>query len=604
MTNGEIARVFQSLGDILELRNDNPFRVRAYHQAAKTIEFLDRPLADIYACGGRAGLEAIPGIGATLADKIIELLEKGSLRAYERLKQTVPAGELVLNDIPGVGPKTSKKIYQAFKPKDVPDLKQKLLAIKPNRKTGQRRWKGFQEKTIANILRGIEILENQTGPMLINDALPIADVFIDRLKTVPGVNQIDPVGSLRRMKETIGDVDIIVAAIDPAAVITAAVSVDGISQVLSRGETKAMVQYGKAGHVDIEVLPASEYGSLLQHFTGSKEHNIAMRTYTESLGLSFSEHGFKVTKPDYPWAKRAVNQAKKDKRWSPSRQMILCATEEQVYATIGLDWIPPELRENSGELEAAKTHMLPKLVELKDIQGDIHVHSKMSGDGREEPQALVEQAIALGYRYLGITDHTKGLGVAGKLSDTQLLKHADGLRKLNQRYTEIRLLPGCELNILASGELDVPDEVLAQLDVVIASVHSAFAQSREVMTERIMRALDNPHVDILAHPTTRLLGYREEIQADWAQVFVKAAATKTALEINAFPQRLDLDGVRVRMAKQAGCQFVISTDAHRLSHLDNMRYGVAQARRGWCEAGDILNTQSQAAVLAWLTRGA
>ncbi len=599
MTNNEVAQIFHSMGDILELENQNPFRVRAYHQAAKTIEFLDRPLSQIYTKDGRDGLEAIAGIGATLTDKIIELLETGSLKAYEELKKDIPAGELVLNDIPGVGPKTVKKIYEAFKPKDLAHLKKKLLALKPD-KSGKRRSGEFQEKTIANLLRGLEILENQTGRMLVSEALAIAEIFIDALKKVSGVTAIDPVGSLRRMKESIGDVDIIVASDDPHAVIDAATSIPGITQVLARGDTKAMVQFGTTGHVDVEVLPKAEYGSLLQHFTGSKEHNIAMRTLADSLGLSFSEHGFKISKPNHAWAKKAVTQAKKEKRWDAQRGLILCNQEEQVYATIGLDWIPPELRENAGELEAARNHSLPKLVETNDIRGDIHVHSKMSGDGREEPQVVIERAIALGYQYIGITDHTKGLGIAGKLTDKELLQHAESLRKLNQRYPEIRVLLGCELNILADGRLDVPDDILEQLDVVIASVHTAMAQSDDVMTERIIRALRNPHVDILAHPTTRLIGYREEIAVDWQQVFAVAAETGTALEINASPQRLDLDGVRIRMAKQAGCKFVISTDAHHLSHLDNMRFGVAQARRGWCEAADILNTQSEESFLAWL----
>lgn len=602
MTNAVIAQIFHAMGDILELQEDNPFRIRAYHQAAKTIEFLDRQLAEIYKTGGRQAIDAIPGIGQTLTDKIIELVETGRLRTYEKLRRQVPAGELALTDIPGVGPKTSRKIYAIFHPKSLPELKKKLLALAPDPKTGKRRFQGLQEKTIANLLRGLEILEHQTGRMLLTDALPIAEAFIQGIKTVPGVAAVDPVGSLRRMKETIGDVDIVVASQEPAVVLAAATDLRGVTKILARGRTKAMVQFGKTAHVDVEVLPKEEYGSLLQHFTGSKEHNIAMRTYTESLGLSFSEHGFKVLKPAHPWAKRAVRTAKRDRRWDEQRALITCRTEEQVYMTIGLDWIPPELRENTGELEAAREHRLPKLVTPKDVKGDIHVHSNMSGDGREEPPAVVERAIALGYDYIGITDHTKGLGVAGKLSDKELLNYADQLRKLNQRYPKIRILAGCELNILADGRLDVADETLAELDVVIASVHSAFAQSREIMTERILRAVANPHVDILAHPTTRLLGYREEIQADWSKIFDKASETGTALEINSFPQRLDLDGVRIRMAKQAGCRFVISTDTHRLSHLANMRFGVAQARRGWCEASDVLNAQSQAEFVRWLQR--
>jgi DNA polymerase (family 10) len=404
------------------------------------------------------------------------------------------------------------------------------------------------------------------------------------------------------MRETVGDIDIIAASNEPKKLIETFVTTDGVTQVLASGDTKAMVMYGGHIDLDLEILPPAEYGSLLQHFSGSKEHNIAMRTLTEDLGLSFSEHGFKVTKPNHPWAKKQVALAKKAHRFDAKQQMILCAKEEEVYATIGLAWIPPELRENSGELAAAKAGTLPKLVELTDIKGDIHNHSNRSGDGREEPATIVERAIELGYQYIGITDHTQGLGVAGKLSNRQFARYLKELHTLNERYNEIRVLAGCELNIMADGTLDVPDSLLAEMDVVVASVHSAFRQNQQVMTDRILKALDNPHIDIIAHPSTRILGYREEIDVDWDQIFARAAATQTALEINAYPERLDLDGVRIRRAKELGCRFVISTDTHQLAHLDNLRFGVAMARRGWCEKDQILNIRPLKQFLAWLNR--
>lgn len=599
MTNAEIAKIFHEMGDILEIQGENPFRIRAYHQAGKTIEFHAEPMAQVYARGGRGALRDISGIGETLADKIVELIETGELKAYQKLRKSMPQTELEIAEIPGVGPKTAKKLYALLKPKSLTDFKKKLEKLKPDAK-GARTLGGFKEKSIANFLRGLEIQSRKTGRMLITDALPIAELFIDRLKKVPGVKQIHNVGSLRRMRETVGDVDIIAAAADAAPVLSAFVETTGVSEVLAKGVNKSLIIYERRADVDLEILPEMEYGSLLQHFTGSKEHNIAMRTLTESLGLSFSEHGFKIKNDQHPWAKEQIARAKKDRRWDAERRMILCPTEEIVYQTIGLAWIPPELRENGGEIQAAKDGTLPKLVEVSDIRGDIHVHSHRSGDAREEPAVLIERAIVLGYQYLGITDHTKGLGAAGRLTNAELAKHAEQLRKLNAKYKEIRLLPGAEINIMANGTLDVPDDILAELDVVVASVHSSFAQNKDIMTERILAAIENPHVDILAHPTTRLIGYREEIEADWEQIFTRAAATQTALEINSYPQRLDLNSTRIRRAKELGCKFVISTDTHQVQHLDNMRFGVAMARRGWCEKGDILNTMSTAKFVEWL----
>ncbi len=601
MTNTDIATIFQEIGDILELQGANQFRVRAYRQSAKTLESFPEPLAQVYEKGGRVALLAIPGVGEALTDKVIELLETGQLYFFEKLRKKVPAVLLQMATIPGVGPKTAKKLYAALKPKDLSELHAQLdRLLYRARKSGSA--KGFHEKTLQNILHGLDVQATLGKRLVLSEALPIAEQFIERLKMVTAPERIDMVGSLRRMRETVGDIDLIAATEDPKILIETLVTSPGITQVVSQGTTKATVIYRKNVQLDLEVLPVREYGSLLQHFTGSKEHNIAFRSLVDDLGLSFSEHGFKVTKPDHPVAKQAIARAKKEHRWDARRARILCTTEEQVYATVGLPWISPELRENSGEIEAARSDSLPTLLELADIRGDIHVHSHQSGDGREKPEDLIERAIGLGYAYLGITEHTKGLGIAGKLSDRQLLEHARKLRKLNQKYPEIRLLPGCELNIMANGELDVPDSILKELDVVIASVHSAFAQDVQTMTDRILKTLDNPQVDILAHPTTRVLNYRGEIAADWELIFRRAAATQTVLEINAYPERLDLDGLRIRRAKDLGCQFVISTDTHQLGHLENMRFGVAMARRGWCTKDDILNTHQLKTFLGWLKR--
>ncbi|MBI4175097.1 DNA polymerase/3'-5' exonuclease PolX [Candidatus Berkelbacteria bacterium] len=601
MTNAAIAAIFEEIGDILELQNENPFRIRAYRQGARAIEFHPEPLRLVYERDGREALMAIPGVGEALADKVIELLETGKLYFYDKLRGQIPAILLTLAKVPGVGPKTAQKLFTALHPKDLAELQTKLAqAQRRIQKSGS--YKGFHEKTIVKILHGLDVQATLGKRLVLTEALPMAELFIDRLKQAHQLEQIDMVGSLRRAKETVGDIDLIAATDDPKPVLETFVTTPGVTQILAHGDTKAMVMYQQQAHVDLEILPSQEYGSLLQHFTGSKEHNIAFRSLVDDGGLSFSEHGFKVTNPKHPTAVRAIKQAKTDKRWDAKRNIIRCSAEEQVYEAVGLIWIPPELRENSGELLASQTRTLPKLVELADMRGDIHVHSERSGDGREKPEVLIERAIALGYQYLGITDHTKGLGVAGKMTDRQLAAYAKKLRKLNDKYPEIRILPGCELNILANGQLDVDEQVLAELDVVIASVHSALGQDSQRMTDRILKALDNPHVDVLAHPTTRILNYRGEITADWETIFRRAAETQTALEINAYPERLDLDGLRVRRANELGCKFVISSDAHRVEHFDTMRFGLSMARRGWCEKEDVLNTLPVAKFVAWLTR--
>lgn len=584
MNNREIAKIFYDIADILELKNEDPFRVRAYRQAAKSIEFSSEEMVGIFAEKGLDGLNAVPDIGESLAEKIAELLKTGKLKYFEKIKKTIPVGELVLTQIPGVGPKVAERLYKKLKIESIEELQEKLEHL-PRNKKGEREIDGLKEKSIENILRGIEIMRRLSGRIALSIAFPIAEAVVRYLKKHPAVKICDAVGSLRRMKETVGDVDIICAAKKSKEVIDYFVGHPDFQNIIAQGDTKATVIHKQGIQLDLEILPAEKYGSLLQHFTGSKEHNIALRTWAEEHGMSVSEHGVKIL----------------DKK-GKVKKLITCPIEERVYKTLGMDYISPELRENSGEIEAAREHKLPKLVELKNIRGDLHVHTNRSGDGHEEPEVLIKRAQELGYEYIAFTEHTKGLGVAGLLNDRDFLKYRDYLHKLNRKYPKIKILAGCEANIKVDGSLDVPDEILKQLDFVVASVHSSFFQEKSAMTKRVLRAIRNPYVQVIGHPSGRHIGQREEIQIDWPQIFRAAAETGTALEINAYPTRLDLKDIYIRQAMGYGVKFIISTDTHQLPHLDFMKYGVAMARRGWAEKEVILNTLPAEKFLDWVRK--
>jgi DNA polymerase (family 10) len=569
MTNKEIARILYDIAGILELKGESVFRVIAYRNAARSIEFLPEDVSERYRRGGRKALDAIPGVGSSIALKIEELLQTGRLRYYEQIKNTIPAVELDLTKIPNVGPKTAKKLYETLKVKSVDDLARALDSPRAARY--------FQKKTRDRIKTGIALLRRLSGRMLLPFAEPIAREFVDTLRRCPGVSNADPVGSLRRMRDTVGDIDIVCAATDPAAAIERFVTHPDVKQILARGETKATIVHAAGMQMDLEIVPRAEYGSLLQHFTGSKEHNIALRTWGVEHGFSVSEHGIKR-----------------------GRTLHTFEREADVYEFLGMDWIPPELRENRGEIDAALRHRLPRLLEEHDIKGDLQGHSTWS-DGRDKIDVLVRAAIARGYEYLAITDHTKGLGVAHGLDAARVAERHAELAPVKRTYRgRLHVLEGLEVDIRADGRLDLPDDILARMDIVVTSIHSAFAQTTAQMTARLVGAIENPHVDILGHPSGRLLGEREEYPVDWTAVFNAAAARGVALEINAFPNRLDLSDVRAREAHRRGALLVIDTDFHRAEHLDMMRYGVAVARRAWLTRADVLNTRSWARLSAWL----
>ncbi len=572
MTNKEIAHNLSQIAQILDLTgaSKNRFRVIAYERAAETVGSMTEELSEIYHKGGRDAFDEIPGIGESIAQKIEELLNTNRLKYLQELKKEIPASEVDFLSIPGVGPKMAVTLTEELKAKNIEDLKTKIE-------------KGvadaiLKEKTRNNILRGIEVLGKLTGRLLITEALPIAEEVVAAIKKMPEVGEVEYVGSLRRYKETIGDIDIVATSKYPKKIIDQFVSLPFVDHIMTQGETKSTIIHWQGVQIDLEIVPEDEFGSLLQHFTGSKEHNVALRTYAQTKNKSVSEHGIKF----------------QDK-------LHKFKTEKGVYNFLGLDYIPPELREDRGEVEAAKTGDLPKLIEIEDIKGDLHAHSKWS-DGQMSIEELVSAAEKIGYEYISVSDHTVGLGIAGGLDEKELLERQLEIDKIQKKHPQIRILSAVEVNIKANGELDIKDEMLKKLDLVVASVHTSFHQSQEVMTERLLKAINNPNVDIIGHPSGRIMGTREPYEVDWAKIFDSCAKTKTALEISAFPSRLDLADFLVQAAKKNGVKFAIDTDSHHINHLQLMKYGVAVARRGWCERSDIINTKSLIDLMRWLSR--
>lgn len=576
MTNVEIGKILYQIAKILELGNEKDrFRVIAYEKASQVIENYSEDLNEVYKKGGVKALNDIPGIGESIAEKIEELLKTGKLKYLEEIKKNIPVSEVEFLQIPGVGPKMAVKIAKELKAKNIEDLEKKL-------KKGEGR-EIFKEKTAQNILRGIEILRRMTGRMLITDAMPIVEKTVEYLKNETKVEKINFVGSLRRMKETIGDIDIVVGASSPEKIIDKFTLMPGIINVLAKGPNKAMVIYEPNAHIDLEVVSEKEYGSLLQHLTGSKEHNVALRAYALTINRSVSEHGLKILKN------------------GKVKSRIACADEECVYRNLKMDWIPPELRENRGEIEAARKHALPNLVEQKDIRGDLHVHSNWS-DGQQSISEIARAAEKLGYEYIVVSDHTVGLGIAHGLDEKALEKRQKEIEMVQKAHPKVRVLSSVEVNIKANGDLDISDWMLEKLDLVTASVHTSFYQDKVTMTKRLLGAIAHPHVDIIGHPSGRIIGQREPYEVDWPAVFRSCAKHKTALEISAFPNRLDLKDTLCHQAKEYGVKFAINTDAHQAQHLNLIRFGVAVARRGWLEKDDIINTLDINALLTWSCR--
>ena len=572
MNNPQIAEIFENIAGLLEMKGESVFTVRAYQRVARTIDHLPTELEQMVR--ENSDLKTIPGIGHAIADKINELVTSDNLEFYEELKSEFPEGILDVMHVPGVGPKTTKRLWKEL---DVSTVSQLEQAIKDGKLAELPR---MGKKTADNILREIQSARTKDDRVPIARALPASERLITALmEQCPGINRLEAAGSLRRFEETIGDIDLVCSAADPQQVLDALVSQPNVTQVLGHGGTKASVVLSEGVQVDLRVVDQAQFGALLQYFTGSQQHNIRLREYAGKLGLSLNEYG--ITSLE-------------------SGQVEEFSEEESFYGRLGLQYIPPEIRQGIREVESAKEQTIPRLVEAGDVKGDLHVHTDWS-DGRDPTEVMVAAAKDLGYQYVAITDHSVGRGIANGLSEERLAQHAAELREIEGRIGGIKVLVGSEVDIRADGSLDYTDEVLADLDWVVASVHSAMNQESQVMTERIIKAMRNPHVTAIGHLTTRMIGQRKPIEADFEAIFRAAADTGTALEINASPERLDLKDAHVHRARELGVALVINSDAHTVERLDNQRYGVAVARRGWCEASHILNTLPASEFMAYLS---
>ena len=568
MNNQRIAEVFDDIAGLLEIKGEKVFTVRAYQRAARTISRLPAELETML--GDGEDLRQIPGIGKAISDKIGELVATNRMRFYDSLKAEFPEGMLDLMGVPGLGPKT---ISRAWKELGVTSVAELELAASDGRLASLPR---LGQKTADNILRSVQFAKTKDQRTPIADALPAAERIVAALLARnPGILALMPAGSLHRFEETVGDLDLVCASHDAESVLADFVALPGVAEVLGHGGTKASVLLDDGLQVDFRVVPPRQYGSLIQYFTGSQHHNILLREHANRLGLSLSEYGIAVAE---------------------TGDLEEFADEESVYGRLGLQYVPPELRVGESEVAMARECAIPLLVQADDLRGDLHVHTDWS-DGRDPIEVMVAAARQRGHEYVAITDHSAGLGVANGLSPERLASHNARLKELERDADGIAVLRGSEVDIRADGSMDYPDCALRELDWVVASVHSAMNQQPHVMTERILSAMRNPHVTAIGHLTTRLIGRRQPIDADFDTLFRAAAETGTVLEINASLERLDLKDAHARRARELGATLVINSDAHTAEHLDNLRFGAAVARRGWCRAEDVLNTLPAAELL-------
>ena len=570
MKNQEIAKIFYEIANYLEMEGV-AFKPYAYQKAALTLETLEKDVEEIYKRGGVKALKEIPRVGESIAKQIEEYLKTGKVSGYEKLKKKTPINLEEIIAVEGVGPRKAKTLYQKLGIRNLKDLERAAKSHKISPLFG------FGEKTEKNILEGIAFLKRSKGRFLLGDILPKVREVEEKLKSLKEVERVDVVGSIRRRKETIGDVDFLVISKKPEKVMDFFTSLPGIIKIWGKGTTKASVRLKEGFDMDLRVLPKRSYGAALQYFIGSKEHNIVLRKIAIDNGLKLNEYGV-----------------------FRGQKMIAGETEEGVYKALGMDWIPPELRENQGEIEAAlrqaqgKPNGLPKIIEYKDIKGDLHCHSNWDG-GANTIEEMAKMAQKLGYSYIGMSDHTKFLRIEHGLDEKKLALQRKEIDKINYKLqivnSKFRILQGCEANILNDGSIDIKDETLKKLDYVIAGVHSSFKMEKEKMTERIIEAMKNPNVDIISHPTGRIIQRRDEYQIDFDKILKVAKETGTILEINSYPERLDLNDQNIRRAKEAGVKMIINTDSHHKDQLRFIELGIAQSRRGWAEKEDIINTQ-------------
>ncbi len=560
MDNVDIAKLFEEVAGLLEIQSENPFRVRAYRTAARTIETLGEPVAELVRRDGHR-LAQLPGIGEDLGGKIVEIVRTGRLPLLDELTRKVPETLVEMMRIEGVGPKRARMLYDKLRLKTLADLEK---AARQGRLSAVR---GFGKILQERILQGCADHRARSARCRLSEADAHVQPLLAHLRGTRGAETVTVAGSYRRRRETVGDVDFLVAARRPAGIAASFLSYPEVERVLAHGETRCSVRLRSGLQADLRIVPPESYGAALHYLTGSKAHNIAIRTLGVRKGLKINEYGI-----------------------FRGRRRVGGETEEEVFSSVGLPWIPPELREDRREIDAAREDRLPKLVELGDIRGDLQVHTDYT-DGKNTLSEMIEACRARGYRYVAITDHTKAVRVAGGLTPSEFRSQFREIDRLAERTPGIAILKGAEVDILDDGRLDLDEETLSRLDIVLVSVHSKFRMTEAAMTERVLRAMRHPRVHVFSHPTGRILGRREPYAIDLAQVARAARDLHVLLEINAQPDRLDLNDVHVKMAREAGARLIISTDAHRIAELDWMRYGVDQARRGWCAAVDVANTR-------------
>lgn len=575
ISNAKLAKILRGVVAAYTIKEmGNNFQIRAYENAADSVEHATAEIQDLWEEGR---LNEVPAIGEKLRGYLDELFRTGKVKHFAEVQKGIPEIVFELLDIPGVGPKTAQKLAE-LGVKSLEDLKMQI-------KTGSLVKKGFSAKLAENIMNGLRELSSRGGRMLLPYAATQAEKIVAYLKQNKDVIDAHPLGSLRRMVATVGDLDFSISSNNSQKVIDYFCKMPGVSRVVDKGPYKATVILKSGLQLDLLVGNPNSYGALLQHFTGSKVHNIELRTLAEKKGLSLSEYGVKKIK---------------------GQKVIQTKTEEEFYKLLGMQTPPPEIREDTGEIEAALKHKLPKLIELKDIKGDLHTHSNFPivspshGPGVNSIEEIIEKAQDLGYEFVGISDHPPGFNTSSQDERARwVAKRTKFVQQLRKRTKDIRILNGLEIDILGDGNLSIPDEALDTLDYCIAGIHTGHRGSKETITKRLMSVLNNPHVDIISHPTNRLLNERESSEADWPEIFKAAAKSNKLLEINAFPNRLDLRDDLVRVALEHGVKFVIDTDAHKIEQMDNMRFGVAVARRGWTQTSDIVNTWDWTRFAKW-----
>ncbi|HAG50132.1 MAG TPA: DNA polymerase/3'-5' exonuclease PolX, partial [Deltaproteobacteria bacterium] len=568
MENADIAKIFEEIADLLEIKNDNPFRVRSYRNAALIIGGFPESMRSIVERDEKE-LENIKGIGKSIHEKIVEIVKTGKCQFHDELLKELPPGLLELLEVSGIGPKKVQLLYEKLGIQSVDELENAA------KKGKLRDLPHMGEKTEEKILKAIQELKSRKGRFRLSLALAYAEPLVAYLKKIPGVIQVEPAGSLRRWKDTIGDVDILVTCKKDAPVMDRFVKYPDVKEIIAKGDTKSTAILKSGLQVDVRVLDEKSFGAALQYFTGSKAHNIAIRDRAKKMGLKISEYG--------------VFEEKTGKK-------VAGENEEDVYKAVGLPWIPPELRENMGEVEAAERGKLPRLVEINDIKGDLHVHSSES-DGIHTLEEMVSYAMQKKYEYIAITEHSKAVGVAHGLDDERALKQIKAIDKINIQLKGFKILKGTEVDIKADGSLDHSEEVLRQLDVVVGAIHSKFNMTVDEMTDRIIKAMSTGLINIIAHPTGRIVGVREPYPVDMPKIIEAAKKYGVMLELNSYPERLDLNDSHCRLAKEIGVMVAISTDSHNRLHLDYIRYGIHTARRGWLEKDDVLNTRPLKEVL-------